>query len=262
MKNKEMLWSSGDCSIHPKVKVRGQVLISDYSVIVNATGQRSLTPQGIVQLTDSVSEVGLCTCPVVVKKNNKYIVVDGWHRITVAKRHSTSIICDIVEPDCTIQELMVILNTTMINWKPKDFLNFGITYHKNEDYVLLSEIWEETGISLIALYLMYANDKEGAETKRRFERGIWAISTKSLGDRVIRYAQDLNKYMPFSCNANFLRGFIKCVNKEGFDFEQLLRQVKKYPHHIHDGDKPNQHAEMINKLYNYRALEEDQVYLA
>ena len=227
MKNTEMLWSDRNITIHPKVKVRGQVLIKDYSKLVNAEGQRSLTTQGIVQLTDSISEVGLCTCPVVVKGKGeykgKYIVVDGWHRRTVAKKNNTDVICDLVEPDCTIQELMVIL---------------------------------------IALYPIFSNDLTSTEAKRRFERGIWLMSTKFLGNRVISYAQDLNEYMPFSCNANFLRGFVKCIDKMGFDFEHLLRQVKKFPNHIHDGDKPNQHAEMINKIYNHCALEEDQVYLA
>lgn len=266
MKNKEILWSDRNITIHPKVKIRGQVLIMDYSNLVNGEGQRSLTAKGIMQLTASVDEVGLCTCPVVIKGKDeykgKYIVVDGWHRVTVAKKNNTDIICDIVDPDCTIQELMVILNTTMINWRPKDFLNFGITYHNNKDYVLLNEIWEETGISLIALYTIFSYDLTATEAKRRFERGIWLMSTKFLGNRVISYAQDINKYMPFSCNANFLRGFVKCVDKMGFNFEHLLSQIKKFPNHIHDGDKPNQHAEMINKIYNHCALEEEQVYLA
>ena len=113
MKNTEMLWKGNlyrNITIHPKVKIKGQVHVRDYSKLVNAEGQRSLTAQGIFNLTDSIDSVGLCTCPVVVKKNNKYIVVDGWHRVTVAKKHNTDIICDIVEPECTIQELMEILN--------------------------------------------------------------------------------------------------------------------------------------------------------
>ena len=261
-KNKEILLKNNGIRIHPKVKTVGMLYVIDYSQLINAEGQRQLTARGILSLSDSISALGICTMPVVIKYNDKYVVVDGWHRVTVAKKHNSDILCTLVEPDCTIQELMVTLNTTMINWKPKDFLNFGIVYYKNKDYIALNEIWEETGISLIALYEVYSATGTGKERKRQFEQGIWRMTTKELGNRTIKYALALKKHIPFSTNANFLRGFATCVNKQGFNFQTLLEQVERYPSQVHPGDMPSQHAEMINKVYNHRALEEDQVYLA
>jgi len=262
MKNKEMLWSGDGVQIHPNIRIVGQVYISNYKYLENAEGNRPFNAVGLKQLTDSYNEYGICSTPIVVKVKNKYVVVDGWHRIHVAKRLKTDIICTLVEPNCTINELMVILNTTQVNWQPEAYLNNGIVYHKNLDYIFLREMYEDTRISLIALYLIFSYDQVNAtETKRRFERGEWVATTKNLGNKVIRYAEEINKYVPFSLNANFIRGFVKCVSSKEFKQEHLVTQLKRFPNHIHDGDKPNQHAEMINKIYNHKALVEEKAYL-
>ena len=261
MKNKEMLWKNNGVKVHPSVKVIGQVCIKDYKVVENAEGNRPFNAMGLKQLNDSVISYGICSTPIVVKDKKKYIIVDGWHRVHVAKKQNTDIICTMVEPECTINELMIILNTTQVNWSPEAYMNNGIIYHKNKDYLFLSEMYEDTGVSLIALYHIYSYDMSLPEAKRRFEQGQWKATTKNLGNKVLRFAEEINELVPFSLNANFIRGFVKCVNNDAFNQQHLVRQLKRFPNHIHDGDKPNQHAEMINKIYNHKALAEEKVYL-
>ena len=262
MKNKEMLWNDSNVKIHEKIHVIGQVYISDYNHVKNAEGQRSLEAKGVKQLSDSISTHGICSCPLVVKNKNKYIVVDGWHRISVAKKNNMPVICTLVKPNCTINELMIILNTTQLNWNIEAFLNNGIVYHKSKDYVELRQIWEDTAINLGALREIYCNDTSPSRVKELFDTGEWVMTTKPLANKTIRYIGDINPYIPFSYKTNFIRAFIKCVNKKGFKIEQLISQCKKFPNHIHDfGDSPIKHMEMINKLYNHCALEEEQVYL-
>ena len=83
--NKEILWSNTDVKMHPQIKVVGQVYIGDFNKLENAEGQRSLTAQGLKGIGDSFNDYGICSCPIVVKRKNKYIVIDGWHRVYVAK---------------------------------------------------------------------------------------------------------------------------------------------------------------------------------
>tara|TARA_Y100001938_G_C8094908_1_gene437452 strand:- start:3228 stop:4022 length:795 start_codon:yes stop_codon:yes gene_type:complete len=262
MKNKEMLWKNNNIKIHDKVNVIGQVYITDYSKLENAEGQRSLSAKGLKQLSDSLLEYGSCSCPIVVKQNKKYLVVDGWHRISVSKKNNLDIICTLVNPSCTINELMIILNTTQVNWNPEAFLNNGIVYHKNKDYIYLREIWEDSGINIAALYEIYSDDLTKAKAKHNFEKGEWKITTKTLGNKVINYVEEINKYVNFSYKTNFIRGFVTAVSKKGFKIEHLIKQLKKYPNHIHDsGDKISGHLNMINKIYNHCCLEEDQCVL-
>ena len=115
--NKELLWRDKKLSIHPLIKVVGQVYISDFDKLEEAKGQRSLSENNIDGLGTSIKKYGICTTPIVMrcpKRKNIYIVVDGGHRVHVAKKYDLHIICTLVEADCSTNELMIILNTTQI----------------------------------------------------------------------------------------------------------------------------------------------------
>ena len=180
----------------------------------------------------------------------------------VAKKNNLDIICTLVKPQCSINDLMIILNTTQINWNIESFLNNGIVFHKNKNYVELREIWEDTGINLGALYEIYSFDLSRVQAKSNFEQGTWEMSTKSLGNKIVRYAEDINQYVEFSYKTNFIRGFAICVSKKGFKIKHLISQLKKFPNHIYDaGDSPKTSINMLNKIYNHCCLEEEQVFL-
>ena len=265
MTNKETLLKDNNITLHPNVKTIGTVYIEDFNYLVKGEGQRVTTENK--DLTQSINNYGMCTTPTVIKNKNKYIVIDGWHRVEVCKKINTPLLCVIIETDHSIQDIMIALNTTMFNWKPKDFLHFGISFHNNPDYILLDKILKETEMSLVALYEILSFDIiNHAKRKASFERGNWKMTTKELGLKTIEYANVLKNYLPkefgFSDNANFLRGFAICVNKRAFDFDHLLAQATRYKAKIHNGDVPTEHARMINEIYNLNTHENKQAYLA
>ena len=261
MKNKEMLWKEHGVKVHPMIKVVGQAYIVDYNYVINAEGNRPFTT-GLKSLNDSIGTYGLCTAPIAVKVKGKYVIVDGWHRKHVLdKKLGIPMIITLVEPSCTINELMIILNTTQINWSPEAYLNNGITYHKNPDYEFLSEVGEDTGISVSVLYIIYAYDIAKNEAKYLFQRGVWKATTEDLGNKIINYTERIEKWIPFSRNVNFIKGFAMCASNPAFDIEHLVTQLKRFKRKVHDCDKPLQHAGMINDLYNHLVQPEQKQYL-
>ena len=247
-----------------KIKVIRLMYVDNYDVLVKAEGQRNQGDNK--ELIDSIHEFGMCSAITVVQEEDKYIVVDGWHRKKACEKAKLPIPCIVVETQASIQDLMIALNTTMWNWKPKDFLNFGITFCNNPDYVFLDKIYQESELSLVALYEIFSFDMKSHERKKSFERGTWEITTHNVGMKTIEYANILKQALPrefkFANNANFLRGFAICVKKKAFDFDHLLAKVSKYKSMVHDGDKPSQHAQMINEIYNLNTHEDKQAYLA
>lgn len=264
-KNKEMLWKDNGINIHPDVKIIGQVYIADLSKLVPAKGQRPLTASGLKSIGDSIRDNGFLSTPIVVrhpKKMGIYVYPDGQTRIHGAKKNNMDVICTLVEPDCSINELMIILNTTQHNWNAEAYLNNGITVHNNEDMKYLETVWEDTGLSLTALYQIYANDLSSVKAEDSFNKGTWSHSTKDLGNRVIKYADDLNEYMPFSHKARFLLGFVKCVSRTGYSQKHMISQCKRFPAHIHSVDTPPEYRKMLNHLYNHCCVEEEQLWIA
>ena len=263
--NKETLLRDNGIELHPNVKTGGTVYIEDHSALVKPKGQRVTVDNP--DLSRSINNYGMCTAPTVAKDGNKYIVIDGWTRVEHCMKTNTPLLCVIIESEHPIEDIMVALNTTMFNWKPKDFLHFGISFHNNPDYILLDKIWRETELSLVALYEIFSFDVVNFnKRKTSFERGIWEMTTKNLGLKTIEYANVLKYNFPrefkFADNANFLRGFAICVKKRAFDFDHLLAQSNRYKARVHNGDVPTEHARMINEIYNLNTHEDKQAYLA
>ncbi len=264
MANKEMLWKDNGIIIHPDVKIVGQVYITDTSKLVPADGQRPLTANGLKGVGESIRDNGFLTTPTVVRcprRRGFYIYPDGQTRIHGAKRNNIDIVCTLVETELDINDLMIILNTTQYSWNVEAYLNNGIVVHKNKDMMYLQTIYEDTGLSLTALYEIFAHDLSATRAKDSFEKGTWQHSTKSLGTKVLRYAEQLNEYMPFSYKARFLQGFVVCVSKPGYDNKHMIAQAKKFPNHIHSVDTPPDYKKMLNFLYNHCCVDEEQLYL-
>ena len=265
MANKEMLWKDHGVKLHPDVKIIGQVYITDTSKLEPAEGQRPLTANGLKGVGDSIRKNGLLTTPIITrcpKRKGFYLYPDGKTRIHGAKKNNIDIVCTLVEPDCSINELMIILNTTQYNWSAEAYLNNGIVVHKNDDMIYLGQVWEDTGLSLTALYEIFSHDLSAAKAKDSFEKGIWKHTTKNLGNKVLKYAEELYEYMPFSRKARFLQGFVTCVRKDGYSQKHMISQCKRFPNHIQPVDTPPEYRNMLNHLYNHRCIDEEQLYIA
>ena len=88
-----------------RVKTIGHVIVSDYSKLLSAKGQRDIKPRSIDNLSASVDRHGLISRPDVCfssKDKKTFTILDGNHRVKVAKAKGISIVCNIVEVDSDI----------------------------------------------------------------------------------------------------------------------------------------------------------------
>jgi hypothetical protein len=245
--------------------VRGTVKLHDMSAVYHIEGNREIEESTIASIRESVETAGHISAIIVIEDEfKKYMVIDGQHRLENARREGYTITATIVEPKVGSNEAMKLLNINQNTWKPLAYLNNGIVYHKNPDYVFLREMMEDTGITLIALYKLFAFDNNDTLNKKNFEAGVWKATTKPLGHETIRYAEELVEQtsMNFALKSDFLRGFVRCVARKTYNQEHMIKQAKRFPNHIHICKNPNQYVEMMNKLYNWKALETEQEYLA
>ena len=265
LRSKEILISNNIDNIYYDIKVIGFVYVEDYNELGRVKGNRNIDPKNIANIKESYKEHGVFSCPIVCKQDNKYMVIDGQTRVEVSTQLGLPILCLLVEvPD--VNKVMIAANANHRNWRPEDYLNHGIEYHKNKDYSYLKSVHDKTGISIIALYEIYSYGNSLKINKELFELGEWKITNKQLGDNIVEYVEEfsieLGPFMKFAKNANFIRGFLICASKSAYDQEHMLNQLKKYKTSIHDGDKPRQHANMLNIIYNKNCEENVQVYIA
>ena len=245
-------------------RIVGIAKVYDYDKIINAEGNRNLTP-GIKTLRESINEHGNVSSITAVMHDGLFYIVDGWHRRYILKEKGLPISITLVEATLEeINRILIILNSSQKSWIPENYLNSWVEVTGNPNYIALQEIWEHYGVSLNTLVKIYNYDVGQSQNDAAFRAGEWAMGTKSLGDKVLIYATELEEKtkFDFALNARFIMGFTECVSKKGYDQERMIRQCKKYSNHIHHLDKPKDHALQVQKIFNLGKVEEELVTLA
>lgn len=243
--------------------VTGVMVINDYSKIITPEWNRNYVPSGLIQLRKSMAKSGVLTPIILVKVGDKWMVVDGNHRLRVAMERGISVTACIVDVDgtgMTENELMIWLNITPRTWKPADYLNNGVVYHQSEDYIELNELWEDTEFKIPALYALYSYNNSITDNKNAFEKGDWKITTREFGNNVVNHAQELMELMPFYHKTNFIKALAKCMEKKDYSTEHMLKYAKKNKGKIYDsGDVLRGHLGMLHKVYNHLAPQDTQI---
>jgi len=246
--------------------VTGVMVVNDYSKIITPDWNRKFVPAGLKDLRSSMSLNGVLSSIAVVRMaDGRFLCVNGNHRVKVAREYGYSITASIIDlkaTGMTENELLIWLNITPKTWKPADYLNNGVVYHRSKDYIKLNDLWEETDFAIPALYTLYSYDIPSSKRKPMFDTGKWRMTTPELGNRTLRQAEELQELMPFYHKTNFLKALVQCVAKDKYNPKHMVKQAKSYKGKIYDsGDCLKGHLDMLHRIYNHRALQEEQLVL-
>lgn len=167
----------------------------DYSVFENINGNRDLNLRKIERIKQDINE-GLDVlkyCPVIVsEKGGKLRVIDGQHRLQVAKDLKSNV-WYVIAQEMTLPEIAKMNNNTE-KWKPKDFINC-YAQQGNKHYKTLHQFIQDYGFPLsVCLQLLTkggnVNDI-GGDTKGEFQSGLFKVKSeaeaKRVGDIISRF---------------------------------------------------------------------------
>jgi hypothetical protein len=114
----------------PKISSK-LVIVDDFTKFVNILGNRPVKENK--ELKDTVNDVGQICSVIVVEQNNKYLVVDGQHRIQECKILGYKVKCEVVDYDKP-EDLTMILNYARRNWPLKQFIEW-FANAGNQNYI-------------------------------------------------------------------------------------------------------------------------------
>ena len=95
--------------------ITGVMVINDYSDIITPDWNRKFVPAGLKNLRDSMESSGVLTAVTIARVDKKWLIIEGNHRVKVAKENRYSItasIIDLKSTGLTENELMIWLNIT------------------------------------------------------------------------------------------------------------------------------------------------------
>ena len=162
---------------------------------------RSTTPNHVKELMDSMKENGVIKAPIIV--NEKFIVLDGQHRLEACKRLNLPIYYMVI--DGYGMKEAVQMNANLRRWVLNDYIEY-FAADGNADYVFLKRMLEKYKVSprVAAAVLM---DKQrgggGTSTDRTIKKGDFQCSvTEGEAIKTFEFIRDALEHYKIRTSGN------------------------------------------------------------
>ncbi len=215
------------------IEAAGKIYVTrDYSLFSHLQGNRVLNKSKIKHILDDVNAGTnlLKYCPIIVaEENNKLKIIDGQHRLEVAKQLKSNVwyvICD----QLTLYQIAK-MNSNTEKWKGSDFINC-YAQTGNSNYIKLKEFASVYGFPLsVNLALLSSgikvSDTGGSKsTMKAFETGMFMVRKE---DEAISVAQQVSLFSDFHAykNRNFVVAICKIIQAGKIPLDEVIKAFEK-----------------------------------
>lgn len=230
-----------------------------YSIFVPIKGNRKIEKRHITNLTASIMRNNLLEQnPIIV--NEKFQIIDGQHRLEIAKANDLDIFYVIQEgTDLTDVQM---LNANVKRWTTKDYLDSYIALG-NEAYIKLAEYAEETGISIANSMVILGGRAITGDTsgsRNAYKTGMFKIEAPEFGEMFKEIIDDLRQVTEFSeeNDKKLIVATAKVLLK--IDFQEMLKQFEKSNRKIHRSAAIRDYLRQYEDVYNYNKKNQTRFY--
>lgn len=188
--------------------------------------------------------------PILINKN--FEVIDGQHRLEIAKRMGIEIFYQI-EDDLTVNDIILVNNQKP--WGNGDYLNFYVKNHYPE-YMKLDKFLKDNDLSLkIALLIFIGSGHNGLndfrEGKFKFKEEYKDTKVEQCWETVY-YIKKMNGGSTYTMSAKFWKSLNKLMNCEGFDQSIWMKNLERHIHKMHIHNSAEDYFKTMLSIYNWK----------
>lgn len=230
-------------------KVMGEIYVTkDYDKFGKVLGNRKLNKLNIKNLTAVINKTEDIR-PIEV--NEKYEVIDGQHRLEVAKTKKIAVPYYIIrKADLgTVQTL----NSNSKIWNKDDFMESWIEKGK-KDYKIYKDFKNsykfphEVCMTLLTGY-------DGGDSLTQFKNGDFKIRDIEKAAHLGGQLTLIGKYYKNYTRRGFVGAMMKCFKNKQFNVDVFLKKLSLQPNRLVDCAKTDQYLLLIEDIYNYHSRE-------
>lgn len=231
----------------------------EYEVFKKHESNREVNEALVQQLLESVSKKNLLGLrPVLVDEN--FFVIDGQHRLEVAKRLGIPVHYQIYDKKCSAHD-MVLLNNNQKSWTINDYLNFYVN-EGYEQYMLLKEYVDKDKLKLnIALRLL--NGSRSSDFFRKFREGLYTFPQgeeylevmqkreliKETIDFIKRKTSGPKMYLD---RVTFYGALVDFFNIKSFSYQIFANKLHFKIDLIHPCTRQLDYVKLFKDIYNWK----------
>ncbi len=230
----------------------------DYEVFKHFECNRNLHEGNLKKLQKSITEANMLKSkPILI--DNQFRVIDGKHRLEVAKRLGIPIWYQVHE-NFEISDIIK-LNNAVKSWGIPDYLNF---YSKNnyENYVQLNSFIEKNKVDVnIALHMLNPNRDTGFY--KSFKDGLYQFPDQSEYMTVVLRKQmidDTVEYIKKKTSGNkiyldrvtFYCALVTFFCNENFNYDVFMKKLQFKLDLMRPCSKKEDYLKILKNIYNWK----------
>lgn len=230
----------------PRVDPRQVDVTTEYDVFRRMPGNRAVSENHVRNLMNAMRENDLFT-PILVNQN--FEVVDGQHRLEARKRLGLPVPYYWTE-GLALPEVQR-LNSTQKGWVNDDYVEAYIELG-NQNYITYK--WFRSKYSLPhipTVWLLTGGDHHRVSEK--FKCGDFKVRDLEGAKEKASMLAELAPHFSHWKDAPFVKAFLICLNRTGFEFTVLLHRVKQNPTMLKPCTTMDGYMLLIEEVYNYRS---------
>ena len=219
---------------------------TDYAQFKSITSNREVDKRHVNRLIIAIRKKNLLHInPIIV--NEHLEVIDGQHRLAAAEAAEVPIFYVI---DSTIaKQDIAMINSNAKNWSVMDYINYW-TIEKKLGFDRLSAFlseYPEVPVST-ALHML---SSDGSRNTRRLSEGYVDTANYDFAKMIAERLKKFFNLVEHTYDRNFVLAVIDISRLDGYDHEQMMKQVQGQPRSVVKCVSKQQYIEMFEELYNY-----------
>lgn len=199
-------------------------------------------------LAESMVEYGWIEAfPLMARKvGKKLIVIDGQHRLQIAREFGIPVKYVVVEQDIDV----AFLNSTAKSWTPFDYAN---RFAKNGDdnYIELLDFHHRYGIPLTTSAAILANTSTFGNVSDKFYRGAYKIKSRKVATDLAECYSSLTAISKKLKKNQSIKALWACFHVEGFSPDRLVEGAERHGGAIRNMGTAEGFLELFEELYNF-----------
>lgn len=221
----------------------------DYDQFKTIVGNRQRSQTHLKNLAASIGQTNLMEYqPIVV--NEKFEVIDGQHRLAVAKQNNIPVYFVVVD-GATLADVQL-LNSNLKPWSMQDYLESHIATG-NDDYKMLKDFAGHYGLSLsVSMTLLSGTSLKPHDLIQKFKDGQFKVVNLK---RAIETADKLLELKPYTEGDTWkAREFITALHMvyRKIDHKRLLAKVRLHKQKIGRKALVKDYLREFEDICNYR----------
>lgn len=226
----------------------------DYNKFCFSEKNRDIVEKDVNNLISSMEEFGNTSIITCREVKEGYEILNGQHRLEALKRLGLEVHAHIIDNK---EDVMIALNRNQSNWKPQDYLKYGVN-SGIEDYIKLDLYYtkEYKVFSLIALIEVFGTESDNGSTYQ-FKKLNWKMEDEEMGKDILDTIQKLYHIYGFKSynETKFVRAFSRLFQLEGFSCSRLMEKIKGCSSYLSQQASMSGYYQALNKIYNYNTQE-------